>query len=136
MGLMKLYAPTVNIDEEASNRLVESTINSLVGKNDPFVILSKEEMSYIQSLWTDNGFIVSFQNGGIDEHYEFNTYISRPQTIKLFQAYLANTDSWQGNFEYSKKSIGGFWYKLGEGLGRFFGNLVKGFNEAKNKRRN
>ena len=52
-------------------------------------------MTYMQALCTENGFIVQFQIGSIDEHYEFDTYLSRPQTIDLMKAYLASVPSWK-----------------------------------------
>ena len=71
---MKFIAPKLNIDQEATNVLIESSISALKGEVDSFAILSKDEMTYMQALCTENGFIVQFQIGSIDEHYEFDTY--------------------------------------------------------------
>ena len=130
---MKLTAPILNIDEEATDRLIESSLSKLKGGIDSFAILGADEMNYIQALATENGFVVQFQNGSLDEHYEFDTYLSRPQTIKLFQAYLQRTKNWQGNLSFSKVKIMSMAGKLGFAIGSFFGSLVQGFKDGRNK---
>lgn len=62
-----------------------------------------------------------------------DTYLSRPQTICLFQAYLQGVEKWQGSFSYSKVKISGVFDKVGFAFGSFIGGLVKGFKEARKK---
>ena len=131
--VMKLISPKLKIDAEATEHLIESSISKLKCEIDSFAILGVDEMNYIQALSTENGFVVQFQNGSLDEHYEFDTYLSRPQTIQLFQAYLKRSKSWQGNLSYSKVQIMGIAGKLGFTIGNFVGGLVKGFQEGRNK---
>ncbi len=130
---MKLTSPKLEIEEEATVDLIESSISALKGEVDSFAILSSDEMNYIQALATKNGFVVQFQNGSIDEHYEFDTYLSRPQTIKLFQAYLQGIEDWPENLNYSKIQIIGLAGRLGLTLGRFVGGLVQGFQDGRSK---
>jgi len=130
---MKFISPKLEIDEEATGELVESALSSLKGEVDSFAILSESEMSYVQALVTENGFIVQFQNGSIDQHYEFEIYLSRPQTISLFQAYLEKSPNWQGSLQYKKVNLRGFWGNLGLTLGRFIGGFIRGFKDTRKK---
>ena len=68
-----------------------------------------------------------------DEHYEFDTYLSRPQTINLFQASLQEIEKWQGGLGYSKIKISGVFEKVGFTLGSFVGGLVQGFKRGRKK---
>ena len=130
---MNFTSPILKIDEEATEDLIRSSISEVKGKVDSFAILSTDEMNYIQALATDHGFVVQFQTGSVDEHYEFDTYLSRPQTINLFQAYLEGIKEWQGNLSCSKVQIMGVAEKLGLTLGRFVGGLVQGFKDGRSK---
>jgi hypothetical protein len=130
---MKLTSPKLNIDEEATDSLIESSLSKLKAEVDSFAILGMDEMNYIQALSTENGFVVQFQLGSLDEHYEFDTYLSRPKTIQLFQAYLQGTENWQGNLTYTKVQIMSMAGKLGFAIGSFFGSLVKGWKDASRK---
>ena len=130
---MKLTAPKFDLEEEATEALIDTTISALKSEPDSFAILGKDEMNYVQALKTEKGFVVQFQNGSLDEHYEFNTYLSRPQTIGLFKEYFFGNKNWQGNLEYSKVDLRGFAGRFGLMIGRLLGGFVRGFKDAKRK---
>jgi hypothetical protein len=130
---MKLTSPINNIDENATEALIESTISGLKAEPDAFAILENDEMNYIQALRVEHGFIVQFQNGSVDKHFEFDTYLSRPQTIALFKSYLHGIENWQGDLAYSKTDLRGFAGRIGFAIGSFFGGFVRGYKEAKKK---
>ena len=130
---MKLKSPKHNIDENATEALIESTISGLKAEQDAFAILENDAMNYIQALRVEHGFIVQFQNGSVDKHYEFNTYLSRPQTINLFKSYLLGVDNWLVDLSYSKKNLRGFIGSIGFALGSFFSGFIRGYKEAKQK---
>ena len=131
--LMNFISPKLDIDEKASDKLIESSISALKNEVDSFAILAESEMNYVQVLVTEHGFVVQFQNGSIDQHFEFDTYLSRPQTIKLLQTYFSKSANWQGDLPYSRINLGGFWYNLGRTIGRFCGGVVRGFKQAHNR---
>ena len=130
---MKFASTKLGIDEEATEDLIEKSISKLKNEIDSFAILSIDDMNYIQALAVEHGFVVQFQSGSIDEHYEFDTYLSHPQTINLFQAYLNGIEKWQGNLSYSKIKISGVFEKVGFALGSFVRGLVMGFKDGRKK---
>ena len=130
---MNFTSPILGIDEEATEDLIKKSISELKNEVDSYAILSIDDMNYIQALATEHGFVVQFQNGSLDEHYEFDTYLSRPQTINLFQAYLQEIEKWQGGLGYSKIKISGVFEKVGFTLGSFVGGLVQGFKRGRKK---
>ena len=130
---MKIESPILNVSELATEELVENTIGGLTFGPDNFAVLSKSEMSFIQCLNTEKGFIVQFQEESIDKHYEFIAYLSKSKTIALFQAYLSKSQKWQGSLEYTRVNLRGFWGGLGYTLGRFMGRFYHGVNNARNK---
>ena len=77
---MRLTSPAIELDEEATESLISSTVSKLENEVDSFAILSQDDMTYVQALMTEHGFVVQFQYGSINEHYEFDNYLSRPPT--------------------------------------------------------
>ena len=132
--MMKLISPTLNIEQEANEKLVQEVIEKLPDKDDPFAILAKTELSYIQTLWTKEGYIIEYQVESINNHYISVDYFSQTQVVQIFNQYLSSEDSWHQKYEFIKKDIGGFWGNIGFMVGNFFGSFVRGFKEArKNK---
>ena len=129
---MKILSPTLNLDETANEKLIEKTINSLKDTVGAFCILARDELNYVQTLSTDHGFILEFQNGGMDHHYQISSLLSRPQTIALLKAYFNNNEDWCAKFEIEKKNIRSFLGRLGYNIGSFIGNLIRGFKEVRN----
>jgi hypothetical protein len=123
----------LNLDEAANEKLIEKTINSLKDTVGVFCILERDELNYVQSLNTEHGFILEFQNGSIDHHYQISTLLSRPQTIALLKAYFNSKEDWCAKFEIQKKNIRSSLGRLGYNIGSFIGNFIRGFKEVCNK---
>ena len=48
---MKLLSPTLSIDKIATANLIEEAVLGLQGKEDPFLVLKSDELTYVQVLW-------------------------------------------------------------------------------------
>lgn len=123
---MKLESPKLKNTHEATEELIESIISELKVEQDAFVILSKDELNYVQALNTEKGFIVRFQEGSIDKHYEFEEYLDKSKTIGLFKVYKQDISGWQGKNRYFKVNLRGFIGGLGYKLGKFVGSFARG----------
>ncbi len=121
---MQLVYPLKKIDAFPTNKLVEECVNSLVKEDNAFLILKKDEMTYVQILNTDYGVVLQFQEGSVESHFEFDEYLSRPKAIYLLQSYVSFNEDWNKGFEYHKVNVQGFWGRLGYKLGLFFGRLL------------
>lgn len=103
---MKITAPTLKIDEKATEELIEPVISALPGREKPNAKLTKGWMCHVKCSWTQKGYIASFQNGALGGYYEFENYLSRPQTVALFKSYFEKKKNWQGELRYNKKTLG------------------------------
>jgi hypothetical protein len=131
---MKIKSPILNINEEATEDLVNKVIRALKSeKVGPFAILSSGELTYVQTVWTENGFVLEFQEGSTDRHYVVMHYLSVPKVQDIFCRFLNGDDSWKGSYPIKKKKVVSLFYKASYALGNFLGNLVRGFNEARKK---
>ena len=122
---MNLIFPAKNLNEFATEDLIRDSINSLVSMDNDFLILEKTELTYVQILNTENGFVVQFQDDRVSSHYEFSNYMSRPKATKMFLKYLNEDIDWKLNESYERLNVIGFWGRLGYKLGYLYGKLIK-----------
>jgi hypothetical protein len=130
---MKITSPTLNVNENASNSIIQSIFSELPEKADPYVILEVSDMSYLQSVWTPDGFIVEFQIDSIDQHFIINNALTCAQVVQLFTLYFESDDRWLGDHEYTRKNLRGFLGGLGYSIGNFIGSITRGFKEGSAK---
>jgi len=128
---MKLSSPTLDIDEAASPGLIEEVVSALPEKADPFAILTREQLSYVQTCWTPEGFVFEYQDGSVDQHFVANTLLTADEVVQAFTEYLAGSDEWCSRYQFSAKKIRGIRFRIGYSIGSFFGSLVRGFREAR-----
>ena len=132
---MKLISPTLCRDEEATPDGIVAAVSALKGKDDPYVILSQSELTYAQALWTEQGFVLEYQDQNVMNHFESRILLSHPQVITAMQAYLANDENWKSGIEFKKKNIADLPTKLGFSFGSFVGHFMREFREARDKTR-
>jgi hypothetical protein len=123
-------------NEEATEAAIEDIVSALKGKTDPYVILSRFELTYVQALWTDQGFLLEYQDRNVMKHFESRILLSRPQVVAAMQSYLAEDENWQRDIEFEKKDIADTWTKMGFSAGSFLGNLIRRFRDARMKKQN
>ena len=133
---MKIKAPTLNRDNDATAAIIAEIIPQLVGQPDPFAILEQSEMTYIQALWTKNGFDIEYQERDLMHHYQITKLLPGEQVIAIFQEYLKYGTNWKPQFEFQRKNVATFQYKLGYHIGTFVGSFLKGLRESRAKKRN
>ena len=127
---MKLIAPTLDLNEEATHESIANTIQSLEKRDDPFVILQHNEMTYMQTLWTPEGFSLEYQEESSNQHFQSSYLLPKEQVISCFQAYLSNDQSWKSQVEFEQKIIKDIPFNFGRSIGQFFGGFIRGFNRT------
>jgi hypothetical protein len=110
---MKILCPTLNRDEIASEEAIAEIIPLLQNRPDPFIILEKDEMTYMQALWTEGGFDLEYQEGTIFEHYRLTELTNKEDAISALQSYLRGEWYWKTRFRFEKKEIATTGSKLG-----------------------
>ena len=127
---MKLISPTLDVNEEATTESIANVIQSLEGRDDPFAILEQNELTYLQALWTPDGYHLEVQEGNVDQHFQSTSPVPKEQVISCFQAYLSNDHSWKSEIEFEQKIIRDIPFRLGRAVGQFFGGFVRGLNKT------
>jgi hypothetical protein len=123
---MKIISPTLNLEKEAPLDEVAGIIRELDGKADPFLILQHDDMTYMQTLWTPEGFCLEYQEGTTDRHYESKSLLDEETVISCLKAYLAGDSSWENITEFEQKVIRDIPFSLGRTIGRFIHGFILG----------
>ena len=120
---MKLIVPTLDIEEFATPTLIESVVNDLKGRNNPFLILQESELTYAQALWIGAGYELEYQLGSIDKHYRSVHVVSEKLLMDTLLAYMAGETGWNNRIEFEQKDLMGRSGRLGLLLGRLIGKI-------------
>ncbi len=93
------------LDEPVSNELIENAVYSLTGDGDSFLILSDDEMTYIQASGdARRGFTLEYQDGSLEQHYYCtDTDIPAGKVIDAFRSYFAQEDDWKNKHLWQRE---------------------------------
>ena len=122
---MNIICPTLEIEKNATKENISELVPLLEGQEDPFLILEKDEMTYMQTLWTPDGYDLEYQEGSVLEHYRLSEFASQEEVIWALQSYLKGESYWKTKFQFVKKDIATTSFKLGYKVGAFFGKLAR-----------
>ena len=98
-----------------------------MGKTDPFAILEVDEQTYLQTLWTSDGFVLDFQEGGMAAHYRCLAPMTVEDTVTAFQQYLAWNGEWRPHSDYKRVELRSLLFRVSFGIGRFVGRIARFF---------
>lgn len=94
---MKLDLNGTELAQPLDEALITSSLQALNGDDDSFLILSKDEMNYIQTCKTSDGhYVLEYQEGSLEDHYECADEMLNFQKVSMaFTSYLNGTDEWK-----------------------------------------
>jgi len=127
---MRIESPTLGLDERASEKTISCAVLDLKGKDDPFLILSRDSMTYMQTVWTADGFIIEYQDGSISEHYVGDDFLSADTVTVALTGYLNGNDKWRSICSFHNKGLAGPTWNFGYFFGRLVGNISALFRRS------
>ena len=95
------------IDNDGLYEIVSSV--ALVGRSgNSFLILSRNEMSYIQIASADpNHYVAEYQEDGTSQHYQsLRSDLDQEQVCCLLGSYFQGNDSWKSLVEWKRVNVG------------------------------
>jgi hypothetical protein len=83
---------------------IREAIEAFKGGSNSFAILSKGEFTYMQCQGGNSiGYILEYQEGSLDEHFECTDDLTREDVIEIFQAYRIEDGNWKTKFRWEKQ---------------------------------
>lgn len=122
---MRIIAPTLDIDDIATAKLISNTIKNLQGRENPYLILEANNLTYAQTVWLGSGWELEYQTGSIDQHFRSLSLLSTKEVTDALTAYLSLQENWNNGLEFEVKDIRGTSGKLGYKLGKLLGKLFR-----------
>jgi hypothetical protein len=124
---MIIHAPTLKREEEATAENIAEIVRRIKGKDKPFAILRKTNMTFIQTLWTPEGYILAYQENDFHHIYRARELVSQKDTIWALQSYLKGEDHWKSKFNFEHKPIDSPIVKISYTLGTIAGKIIQFF---------
>jgi hypothetical protein len=94
-------------------------------EGDRFAILTKNPQTYVQGLWTADGFQLEYQEGSIAEHYHCTREdLSAAEVSEVFRDYLADDIFWKRRFHFECRDLRTPSFRAGFWLGHLLGKIA------------
>ena len=122
---MIIQSPTLKREKEATAENIAEIVRRLPSKDKPFAILRKTNMTFIQILWTAEGYILAYQENDFHHIYRARELVSQQDTIWALQSYLKGEDHWKSKFTFEHKPIDSPIVKISYALGMIAGKIIK-----------
>ena len=74
-----------------------------LGRSD-FLILARSKLDYIQSARNDDGFVLEWQEGGVENHWQATTDDAE-KVAEFFVSYLGGGDGYRSLFPFEKLDL-------------------------------
>ena len=126
---MNLFAPHRGTPVSATHELIAEVIASLPAapNGEQFAILGPDDQTYIQTLLTPNGFVLQYQEGSAERHFESTrTDLRETEVVEAFGAYLDGNVAWRWPIEWRQVEVRPESYRMGLWVGRLVGRLFGG----------
>jgi len=124
---MTITAPHLEKAIEATPESISSVVASLHEQAEGcrFAILQQDEQAYMQTLCTEKGFHLEYQEGDISAHYHcVREDLSVQEIVETLSDYLAGDQFWKSRFEFEKRDLRTPLFHAGFFLGRFMGRIA------------
>ncbi|HST60887.1 MAG TPA: hypothetical protein VLK84_19450 [Longimicrobium sp.] len=118
----------------ASPAAFQAIIPALEGQEDPFAILyeNRDSLAFMQTLWTPSGYLLEHQEGSLANHFRtVREDLSAEEVITAFQSFAAGESAWRTSFEYRRIEVRSRWYRLGQAIGKAWGDFRAGYAESR-----
>lgn len=107
---MKFERSDISLINNVSETEIIAEFNQFGNDNDDFVVLSKNDMNYIQAALSDfegeEGMLLEYQEGNLEKHFHAtDTNITKNQVLAAFLLYLKADASWKEQFSWEKTVI-------------------------------
>ena len=84
--------------------IIPDILDVLVGRRDPFLVVERADQVYIQTLWTEDGFLLEYRDGSEAEHYRASKHLSAAEVATRIQGYLTRS-SWKDGCTFDHVSL-------------------------------
>ncbi|PQO25999.1 hypothetical protein C5Y96_21345 [Blastopirellula marina] len=81
--------------------IIPDILDILVGRQNPYLIVDRGNEFYIQTMWTEEGYLLEYRSGSEAEHYESPQPLKAAEVARIIQGYLTHS-SWQDGCTFER----------------------------------
>jgi hypothetical protein len=98
---MQLTTTSGHVIDNPGAEQIERELRTLSGGADSFLILSRDELTYLQVAGGgEDPFTLEYQDGSLERHYRTVRDVSLDSAIRVFMAYRERGDRWHALVEW------------------------------------
>lgn len=102
----RLDCPSSEYEGNPQPDEIESLLAQITPDDDnPFAIMETGEGSYIQTLCTDDGYLLEYQLVNASSHYETSTPLSFEEVVDCFVSYGFEGNQWLESFTWQRQRL-------------------------------
>ncbi len=102
----QLDCPSCSFEGELNAEDIEPLLFQLQPDDDnPFAVMTRGPGSFLQTLCTDEGYLLEYQLVNVANHYETTTPLSFFQVVAAFESYYAGDNVWLKSLEWQKMEL-------------------------------
>ena len=86
----------------ASRQLLQQIVPRLMGKEDPYIVVSRNAEDYAQALWTTAGFRLEYREGSADRHFASESLVEGARVVELLSKFTEGDPGWRNSVEFTR----------------------------------
>jgi hypothetical protein len=103
---MRLLSPILSLDIEPTVEAIKKALSDIQNvKRDPYVILEKNERNYLQTFYSNEGYVLEYQSGPLQEHFRSIKRLNQDTISKVFDRYFQDDLQWKSGIEFKKTTM-------------------------------
>lgn len=124
---MKLISTALSLDIEPTIDDIKKALSDIrTVEQDPFVILNRTEMTYLQAAYSNGSYVLECQYESTDKRFRAKGTFTHEAIEKAFELYFKGDTSWKQGIKFKLVNTKQpFIFKLGF----FIGNVVEMFRK-------
>ncbi|MEZ6066507.1 MAG: hypothetical protein R3B90_12540 [Planctomycetaceae bacterium] len=96
-----LESPCLFLPISASAEMISDILDILPHRHDPYLIVARGDQYYMQTCWTEAGFILEYRDGSAKSHYRANLELESDAVVQIIQEYVRN-GAWQSSTTFER----------------------------------
>lgn len=97
---MKLETENGTLFDSPSAEDIRQAIETLETDENAFAILTARSLTYMQTIVTESGLELEYQEGDTDRHFQASQLLERQDVIRAMQQYAAGDEAWRNDFQW------------------------------------
>lgn len=84
--------------------MIPDILTVLPKRDNPYLVVTREGEHYMQTLWTEAGFLLEFRDGNAEAHFQARSHLDADKVAEIIQGYILNSQ-WRDSTAFDRVSL-------------------------------